>query len=190
MKIRHAVPIIVAVVAIGLIVSNNASKNGSVTKASPVTRYASTSHLASPMSNPAASGVPKITSSPLPTVRVTGAPTKEPTAIPTSIPRSKEPYGTASAASTPFMTAAPSRTPSPTRAPTRVPAYTTAPKATAASTPIPGTKYVLNRNTKKFHNPSCSEVKRIKDSNRTDYFGTYSEITGMGYVPCKKCNPK
>lgn len=52
-----------------------------------------------------------------------------------------------------------------------------------------GASYVLNTNTKKFHKPSCSSVKTIKDKNREDYAGTRQEIIDMGYVPCKKCNP-
>jgi DNA-entry nuclease len=49
--------------------------------------------------------------------------------------------------------------------------------------------YVLNKNTMKFHYPSCSSVKDIKEKNRWDYTGTREEIIDMGYVPCKKCNP-
>lgn len=52
-----------------------------------------------------------------------------------------------------------------------------------------GTSYVLNTNTKKFHYPSCSSVKQMKDKNRKDYTGSRQEIIGMGYDPCKKCNP-
>ncbi len=48
--------------------------------------------------------------------------------------------------------------------------------------------YVLNTSTKKFHVPSCSEVKKIKDANYSEYTGTYDEVTSMGYVPCKKCH--
>lgn len=49
--------------------------------------------------------------------------------------------------------------------------------------------YVLNKNTKKFHNPSCSSVDTIKDKNREDTGKSRDEVIGMGYVPCKKCNP-
>lgn len=52
-----------------------------------------------------------------------------------------------------------------------------------------GTPYVLNTNTNKFHYPSCSSVKQMKDKNRKDYTGTRKEIIDMGYDPCKKCNP-
>ena len=59
------------------------------------------------------------------------------------------------------------------------------PESPAAAT----VTYVLNNNTKKFHNPSCSSVRTIKDSNREDTSKSRDEIIGSGYVPCKKCNP-
>lgn len=49
--------------------------------------------------------------------------------------------------------------------------------------------YVINTNTGKFHKPLCKSVSKIKDSNRWDYTGTRDEVIGMGYVPCKNCNP-
>lgn len=101
------------------------------------------------------------------------------------------PQGTPQSAVTPFMTAAPTKAPAKTTAGAKKQSGKTAsaPRATAASTPIPGTNYVLNRNTKKFHVPSCRDVKKIKDSNRVDYFGTYKQVTQMGYKPCGHCNP-
>jgi competence protein ComEC len=50
-------------------------------------------------------------------------------------------------------------------------------------------QYVLNKNTKKFHYPSCSSVKSIKDSNRSDYEGSRDDVISMGYSPCGRCNP-
>ncbi len=52
-----------------------------------------------------------------------------------------------------------------------------------------GTDYVLNTNTHKFHIPSCSSVKQMKESNKLFYNGTREEVIGMGYDPCKRCNP-
>lgn len=49
--------------------------------------------------------------------------------------------------------------------------------------------YVINTNTGKFHIPNCHSVSKIKDGNRWDYTGTRDEVIGMGYVPCKNCNP-
>ena len=52
-----------------------------------------------------------------------------------------------------------------------------------------GRDYVVNKNTKKFHYPSCSSADDIKASNRWDYHGTREELINMGYVPCKRCHP-
>ena len=52
-----------------------------------------------------------------------------------------------------------------------------------------GRDYVVNTNTKKFHYPSCSSADDIKDSNRWEYHGTRDDLIGMGYVPCKRCDP-
>ena len=60
---------------------------------------------------------------------------------------------------------------------------------TEAETEDNGRDYVANKNTKKFHYPSCSSADDIKASNRWDYHGTRDELIGMGYVPCKRCNP-
>ncbi len=49
--------------------------------------------------------------------------------------------------------------------------------------------YVLNKNTHKFHYPSCPSAKQIKDKNRRDFYGTRSEAIEQGYEPCKRCNP-
>ena len=52
-----------------------------------------------------------------------------------------------------------------------------------------GRDYVVNKSTKKFHYPSCSSADDIKDSNRWEYHGTRDDLIGMGYVPCKRCDP-
>lgn len=51
------------------------------------------------------------------------------------------------------------------------------------------TSYVLNRNTMKFHLPSCSSVADIHVENRIDFTGTREEVIEAGYDPCKRCNP-
>ncbi|MEC4175584.1 DNA/RNA non-specific endonuclease [Adlercreutzia sp. R7] len=50
-------------------------------------------------------------------------------------------------------------------------------------------EYVLNTNSKKFHVPSCSSVKQMKDANRQDVKDTRENIVNQGYDPCKRCNP-
>lgn len=52
-----------------------------------------------------------------------------------------------------------------------------------------GSAYVLNKNTKKFHYPSCSSVGDMSPKNRLDVVLSRDEIIGQGYVPCKRCNP-
>lgn len=51
------------------------------------------------------------------------------------------------------------------------------------------TTYVLNTNTHKFHYPSCSSVKQMKDKNKSVVTGTREGIIAQGYDPCKRCNP-
>ena len=85
---------------------------------------------------------------------------------------------------TPNHTPTPTPTPSPTPKPTPTPTPTPTPK------PVPKTtKYVLNKNTKKFHRPSCYTIKRMSNSNRIDFEGTREEVIAKGYDPCKKCYP-
>ena len=52
-----------------------------------------------------------------------------------------------------------------------------------------GNTYILNTNTKKFHYPSCSSVKQMKESNKQVYTGSREDIISQGYDPCKRCNP-
>ena len=49
--------------------------------------------------------------------------------------------------------------------------------------------YVVNTNTGKFHNPSCSSVGDIKAENRWDYTGSREDLINQGYVPCKRSHP-
>lgn len=93
-------------------------------------------------------------------------------------------------APTPTPTPAPTPEPTPTPAPTATPEPTPKPTPTPSPAPIPRTaRYVLNKNTKKFHRPSCASAKQIKNSNRIDFEGTRDEVIAKGYVPCKRCYP-
>lgn len=49
--------------------------------------------------------------------------------------------------------------------------------------------YVINKNTKKFHDPSCSSVKETLPKNRKKYYGSRKDLIQKGYTPCEKCNP-
>lgn len=52
-----------------------------------------------------------------------------------------------------------------------------------------GTTYVVNKNTKKFHLPSCDSVTDMKEKNKLYYEGAREELIEQGYEPCKRCNP-
>ena len=49
--------------------------------------------------------------------------------------------------------------------------------------------YIANKNTKKFHYPSCSSVSDMKEKNKLYYEGSRDDLINQGYVPCKRCNP-
>ncbi|MBS5334196.1 MAG: DNA/RNA non-specific endonuclease [Anaerovoracaceae bacterium] len=49
--------------------------------------------------------------------------------------------------------------------------------------------YVLNVNSKKFHLPDCSSVKKIKPENREETKTSRSSLINMGFEPCGNCNP-
>ena len=49
--------------------------------------------------------------------------------------------------------------------------------------------YILNTNSHKFHDPSCSSVDQMSDSNKEEFTGTRDEVIAMGYEPCGRCNP-
>jgi hypothetical protein len=49
--------------------------------------------------------------------------------------------------------------------------------------------YILNISSKKFHYPSCSSVKKMKDSNKKTFTGTREEAIQQGYTPCQICKP-
>jgi methylphosphotriester-DNA--protein-cysteine methyltransferase len=52
-----------------------------------------------------------------------------------------------------------------------------------------GTDYVVNTNTGEFHYPSCSSVKKMKESNKMFYTGTRDDLISKGYSPCGNCHP-
>ena len=49
--------------------------------------------------------------------------------------------------------------------------------------------YIISKNTRKFHYPSCGYVNRIKNYNRIKFKGKRSTLISQGYSPCKGCNP-
>jgi len=57
------------------------------------------------------------------------------------------------------------------------------------ATPRITNTYVINSNTGKFHKPSCSSVKQMKEKNKKYFTCTRDEMIIWGYSPCQRCNP-
>lgn len=116
----------------------------------------------------------------------------DPTTAPTTIATTAPASGSTTA---PVITEAPTEAPTqaPTQAPTATPKPTATPTPKVTATPAPTKQaehtYVLNTSTKKFHYPSCSSVKKIKDKNKGSFTGTREEIINRGYDPCGNCHP-
>ncbi len=118
------------------------------------------------------------------------------TTPPETTPPETTPPETTPPETTPPETTPPETTPPETTPPETVPPETTPPETTPPETTPPdgqstpaSVTYVLNTNTMKFHLPTCSSVKDIKDKNRQDSALTREEIVAQGYAPCKRCNP-
>ena len=51
------------------------------------------------------------------------------------------------------------------------------------------TTYVLNTNTKKFHEPGCYSVDQMKEKNKKIEETKREALIERGYDPCGNCNP-
>ena len=51
------------------------------------------------------------------------------------------------------------------------------------------TSYCGNKNSKKFHIPSCSSVSRMSDKNKEITSLPRTDIILKGYIPCGICKP-
>lgn len=60
---------------------------------------------------------------------------------------------------------------------------------TAPSVKGSNTTYILNKNSKKFHYPSCASVDDMLPKNKWEFTGTRQEVINKGYKPCGRCNP-
>ncbi len=69
------------------------------------------------------------------------------------------------------------------------PTATTTTVTTTTTTTQEGRDYIANKNTKKFHYPSCHSVKQMKESNKWYYSGSRDDLIAQGYSPCAKCKP-
>lgn len=108
----------------------------------------------------------------------------------------EEPVEAAAPTATPAPTPKPAAEPTPTpelqalaAAPVEEPAAERSVPAEPVPTPSPEKDWVLNTNTGKFHKPSCSSVKEIKESNRRDVHMTREDVIAQGFQPCGKCKP-
>ena len=83
--------------------------------------------------------------------------------------------------------------PEPEPNPIPVPVVPVQPEPEPEPEPVPvapTTDYIINTNTGKFHYPYCSSVDRMSEENKWYYNGYRQDIINMGYVPCKRCNPR
>ena len=51
------------------------------------------------------------------------------------------------------------------------------------------TTYILNTNSKKFHNPSCSSVNKMAEKNKQSFTGSRDDLITDGYSACGICKP-
>lgn len=49
--------------------------------------------------------------------------------------------------------------------------------------------YILNTNTKRFHDPECPSVQETKEKNKQNFYGSREEVIAEGYIPCGRCKP-
>ena len=49
--------------------------------------------------------------------------------------------------------------------------------------------YILNTSKGKFHYPTCSGVKQMKESNKSEVFCSRNFLLSIGYSPCGTCHP-
>ena len=49
--------------------------------------------------------------------------------------------------------------------------------------------FILNKNSKKFHLPTCSDASKITSVNREEYVGSREALIAQKYTACGKCNP-
>lgn len=129
----------------------------------------------------------------------TGAPVEESAAdVPPALSQSAEPEETPEISPEPTPEETPEASPEPTPevtpeaspepTPEESPAVTSEPEPEKSAEPA-AVNYILNTNSKKFHYPSCSGVKRMKEENKASFTGTREEAIAKGYTPCGTCKP-
>ena len=53
--------------------------------------------------------------------------------------------------------------------------------------PVPTEDFIINKNTLKFHYPSCQYVGMMLEENKLFVTSTYNTLVGEGYSPCNIC---
>lgn len=53
----------------------------------------------------------------------------------------------------------------------------------------PGTTFVINKKSKKFHRITCHSINDMSESNKVFSKDTREEIIKKGYKPCGNCSP-
>ncbi|MBO7288439.1 MAG: DNA/RNA non-specific endonuclease [Clostridia bacterium] len=51
-------------------------------------------------------------------------------------------------------------------------------------------EYILNKNSKKIHYPSCTGAKNTSEKNKEYYSGFLKDLKDNGYLPCGICKPQ
>ena len=49
--------------------------------------------------------------------------------------------------------------------------------------------FLANKNTKVYHRPSCSDINKMKETNKIHFTCTAEEMRKKGYRPCQHCYP-
>lgn len=113
------------------------------------------------------------------------APAEEPEPEPEPEPVQAEPEPEPQPEPAPAPEPEPAPQPEPEPAPEPVPVAEPEPvQAEPASV-----NYVGNKNTGKFHSPSCSSVSDMNETNKLYWTGSREELIAQGYVPCARCHP-
>lgn len=95
-------------------------------------------------------------------------------------------------AETPAVKPVPQPEPQPEPQPTAPVVTPAAPTNPSAADPAPSgdlqaAAVIVNKNTKKFHDPSCKSVKQMKESNKIALESSDAALAA-GYVPCQNCH--
>ena len=130
---------------------------------------------------------PVETPEPTPSVEPEPEPEPTPEPSPSAVAPSVEPAPEPSPEPTPSPSPSPSEEPKPEPTPEPSPSEAV-PSVAPSADPADTTPYILNTNTKKFHETTCKSVPDIKPHNLGEITGRDNAIA-QGYSPCGRCKP-